>query len=267
MFRLVYESETDRKNHLLFAKRYIKGNYFTKGIPLFHGSIEFIFGLSGRSEIIIDEQKYDIEEGRIIFLNRFQKHNFNYLDGSQFYVVVISSDFFDGVNNLGRLSFPTVMEKTENFDKIKVLLDTCYSLGNMESMVFKTGFVNMLISVLCQNYPYTIENEQCGIYDVITEILTYVDENFRNDLSVSDVASKFGYSSNYFSTIFNKYLGMNFREYLNRRRMSEYTALRKENPKLSSCKAAELSGFRNLASFYYTSNKMKADSKIKDFEF
>ena len=196
MALLVYESETDRKNHLLFMRRDIKETRLTRGTQLFHGSIELLFGLGGRAEVIIDGEKVDITEGRIIFLKRFQKHNFNYLEGSKFYVVVISSEFFDGVNELSRLTFPTVMEKCEAFDKIRALLDVCYSVRNTDSMVFKSGFVNLLISTMREYYPYTFDDVRADMSDVLVEILDFINSHFKEDISVSDISKKFGYSLN-----------------------------------------------------------------------
>lgn len=267
MREIIYEAETDRKNHLLFMRRNIMDTRLSSGRMFFHGSVELLFGLKGKSDVFIDGERYDLTEGRIIFLKPFQHHNFSYLSGSMFYVVVISSDFFDGVNNLKHLVFPTVMERTESFERIKALLDTCYSVRNTDSMAFKSGFVNLLISVMCENYPHSFESEQGGIYNTLIDILDYINNNFQSDLTVSGIAKKFGYSSNYFSTLFNKHMKMSFREYLNRRRISEYTALRKSSPELPSYKAAEISGFRNLSSFYDTVNKMKADSNVIDYEF
>jgi len=267
MAMLVYESETDRKNHLLFMRRDIKETRLTCGTPLFHGSIEILFGISGRSEVIIDGETVGITEGRIIFLKRFQRHNFNCIEGSKFYVVVISSNFFDGVNELSRLTFPTVMEKREGFEKIRALLDVCYSVRNTDSMAFKSGFVNLLISAMREYYPYTFDDVRADMSDVLVEILDYINGHFKEDISVADLSKRFGYSPNYFSTVFNKFVGMGFREYLNRRRMEEYTVLKKNNPELSSYKAAEMCGFRNLSSFYDIVKKMKEDSKIIDVEF
>ena len=267
MAMLVYESETDRKNHLLFMRRDIKQTRMTRGAMLLHGSIELLFGLSGRSEVIIDGETIDITEGRVIFIKRFQRHNFNYLEGSKFYVVVISSNFFDGVNELNRLTFPTVMEKNESFEKIRALLDVCYSVRNTDSMAFKSGFVNLLISTMRENYPHTLDDVRADMSNVLVEILDYINGHFKEDISVTELSKHFGYSPNYFSTVFNKFVGMGFREYLNRRRMEEYTVLKKNFPEISSYKAAETCGFRNLSSFYDTVKKMKADSKIIDVEF
>ena len=267
MSELIYESETDRKDHLLFMRRDIKETRLTRGRLLIHGSIELLFGLSGRSEVIIDGEKIDITEGRIIFIKRFQRHNFNYLKDSKFYVVVISSNFFDGVNELNRLTFPTVMEKNEGFEKIRALLDVCYSVRNCDSMAFKSGFVNLLVSAMREYYPCTVDDVRADMSEFLVEILDYINGHYKEDISVSSLSKKFGYSPNYFSTVFNKFVGMGFREYLNRRRMEEYTVLRKNSPEISSYKAAEMCGFRNLSSFYDTVNKMKADSKIVDVEF
>jgi len=46
------------------------------------------------------------------------------------------------------------------------------------------------------------------------EILQYIQEHFQEDLSLSDVAAAFGFSPNYFSSLFKKKTGRNFTHYL-----------------------------------------------------
>ena len=47
------------------------------------------------------------------------------------------------------------------------------------------------------------------------KVLDYIYENYSEELSLPFVASKFGYTTNYFSTLFNKFTAMNFNDYVN----------------------------------------------------
>lgn len=53
------------------------------------------------------------------------------------------------------------------------------------------------------------------------EILQYIEEHYREDLSLTGISALFGFSPNYFSSLFKKKTGCNFVQYLTRRRIRE----------------------------------------------
>ena len=267
MFGAWYESAADRKEHVLFKKRIIVSESFHgrwSAMPHFHNSIEIAFCVKGTSKVKINGKVYDMKEGTVVFIDHFERHQYNFKIGAEIFVVLVSASFFDTANNLKKLKFPTVMEKCDGFERIKNFLELSYSACDIDSMVYKIGFINMLVSLMMQTYPYELDNERAKIGEILIEVLKYINEHCTENISVSEIAKRFGYSPNYLSMLFNKYVEMSFREYLNRQRIAEYTELRKEQPELTSYKAAELCGFKSLSSFYDILKKMRADSDIID---
>ena len=55
----------------------------------------------------------------------------------------------------------------------------------------------------------------------IREIAEYIDKNFAFPITLSGLAANFGYSPNYFSSLFHKIVGVSFREHLCRVRVEE----------------------------------------------
>lgn len=53
------------------------------------------------------------------------------------------------------------------------------------------------------------------------EILQYIEEHYREDLSLTGISALFGFSPNYFSSLFKKKTGCNFVQYLTKRRIRE----------------------------------------------
>lgn len=267
MDSLWYEKEADRKEHLLFMRRNFREDVPTSGLPHIHNSVELVFGIKGASIVGVGDKYYEACPGRMIFINHFEPHTYQYKADSEFYVVVISSSFFDGANELKELFFPSVNEYCDGFVQIKNFLDISYMFRDVDSMSFKTGFVNMLVSILKSIYPHGHNSEGARINDVLLSTIKYVGEHCREDISVGSIAEKFGYSPNYLSTVFNKYMGMNFREYLNRCRLSEYIKLKKKSPDSAVWKLASQCGFYNMSTFYRALKSLQADSNIEDWEF
>ena len=63
------------------------------------------------------------------------------------------------------------------------------------------------------------ETDKGNMY--IRTALKYIMNHYGHSITLNDVAEEVGLSPNYFSTIFHKIVGMNFREYLNRVRVEE----------------------------------------------
>ena len=263
-----YEATTDRKDHVLFVKRDIvedrKPRWLSNHV---HGAIEFAIGLGGITKIIIRDKIYDLTEGRIIFFDRFVPHNYRYLKGSQCYVVVISPSFLDARSGLKGISFPTVMEKNDSFEILKQFLDSAYSFRDINDLTYKCGFVNMFSSAMTVLYPHTVNETNVKAEETAIEIVQYINDHFREDISIDHIAHKFGYSPNYLSSIFNNYVGMSFRDHLNRCRISEYMVLRGSSPELTVAQAAEQVGFQNMKTFYNAMKKAEAETSFRDCEF
>lgn len=258
MFLSWYEKTADGKEHVLFVKRNVACDIGPKVLPHIHNSIEFAFGLKGKSEVFVNDKKYELKEGDIMFMGSFDRHTYAYKEGTECYIVLISASFFDGVNNLKSLRFPTHMEKNESFENVKEFLDFSFSIRNTDSMTYKTGFVNMLVSLMTSLYPHEYDSDRAKTNETTVSIMRYISEHFRENITVSELARKFGYSPNYLSAIFNKFAGTGIRDYLNLCRISEYINIKKNSPETPTCKAAELCGFRNMSTFYLAVKKIQS---------
>ena len=261
-----YRWGDDRNEHLLFVRRNLTKMRKQYDLPHFHNSIELVFGLGGSINIQVSGRNYELTEGRILFINRFEPHRYDYRLGSDFYVVVISASFFDSVNGLAKLSFPTMIEKNENFGKLRAFLDASFEVRDKDSITYKVGFVNMLISVMRTLYPNSLEDSGVRVSEHLTDILSYINEHCTEDISVGTVAERFGYSPNYLSSIFNRSIGMNFRSYLNKARIAIYNNIRKLQPELSVTRAAEMCGFTNRSTFYAALKNSQKDLEYNDHE-
>ena len=81
----------------------------------------------------------------------------------------------------------------------------------------------------------------------VLEIQRYIDENFAEIRSVSDIAGHFYYSREYMSRLFKQYFNTTVADYLRKRRVAYSCALMTQGMPLGDvCFAA---GFENLSTF------------------
>lgn len=246
-----YEKEVDRENYLLFCHRVVtQGWKSVSPYPCFHNGVEFIFGLSGRSEIYINGTVYALGEGDICYMDRFDRHKSMYQNGTDCYIVLISPTFFSELNGLGTVSFPTFMPNSESFPKIREYLDFYHRHWDPDSTLQKTAFANGLAWLMRTYYPTLTKKPLEKQNDLPLMAIKYICEHLTEDITVESLSKELGYSPNYLSTTFNDFTGMGFREYLNACRIIEYNKLRKVSPELSAEAAAVQCGFSSMSTFY-----------------
>lgn len=63
------------------------------------------------------------------------------------------------------------------------------------------------------------ENQQDKNQEKVRDILLYVKQNFREEVTTQSVAAKFGYSREHFSRLFKRFADISFKQYLNEYRL------------------------------------------------
>jgi len=251
-----YEKAADAKNYILFERYGGKTPSAVRVPPHFHNSIEIAFITSGECSLRINGEERVLKAGDAAFMKSFDLHDYFTTCGCEYYAVLISSDYFDGINELRHLSFSPYLEKRDGSSEIFAFLDYAKTLWDSDDRLFASGFVNILLSLMKRVYSADLslsDNARHG--EVIAEALAYVDENSDKPLPLSSIAKRFGYSPNYFSTLFSETVGIGFNDYLNKCRLIHYERMIKESPETPTYKAALLCGFGSTRAFYRTLKK------------
>lgn len=262
MFLAWYERDVDEKEHVTLQKRSFAHETQRDHLPHFHGSAEMVFATAGEFEVFVNGEKHLVKAGDFCFVKSFEPHKYHYFASSECFVVVISADYFDNANGLKDHVFPTVCSKGEGSERIIQLLSYAYENFDPSSYCLKKGFVDMLIGMISKYYEAKQVSEGSKNGDVLLDAVKYINENSRSDLGIEELSARFGYTPNYFSSIFNRFLGMSFRDYLNWCRMLDYTRIRKNQPEISAVSAAETCGFGSTKSFYRAQKKYGTLHKI-----
>ncbi|MCD9024998.1 response regulator transcription factor [Cohnella silvisoli] len=96
--------------------------------------------------------------------------------------------------------------------------------------------------------PETLQMENKTEHANLKEIIKYMNENYRNDISIQSISKSFYLNSNYLSQLFKRELKFTFTEYLTKVRLQEAKNLL-QTTDLSIGEIAENIGFRDY--FYF----------------
>ncbi len=257
-----YEKDADKNDSIIFQHRLFSQDGEREHLHHFHCGVEMVFVVKGDCKVFVDDESYVLHSGDICYVDGIRTHKFCYSKGNECYVVVLSPGYVNLNNGLGNMTFPTVNRYSEGFEVIKEFLDFSFKNWDDGSITFKQGFADFLIGLLSRYYKMLEKKEHRKNDKVMFEAVKYINENCRMNLSIKDLAKKFGYSENYFSTMLGGFVGMSYRDYINRCRMLEYMRLRKERLDISTPEAAELCGFGSVKSFYRAKKKFESEDNL-----
>lgn len=216
----------------------------------FHSNIEITYVVSGSIDSTVRGIQRRLHAGDIAIACSYEPHCFRTVGSS--------------VLNVWLFPAEMVPAFTSQFnDKMFVLpfLDKCYRteeiIANMTALQRYVDFEN---SMTAKGYMYAILGilqEEIGLCAkdsykqsdiLIQKILMYIEEHYKEYLTLAEVSRHFGYNKDYISKIINKHIHCGFNRYLNVLRSRNARNLI-ENSDKSLDEICELSGFGCMKSF------------------
>ena len=130
-------------------------------------------------------------------------------------------------------------------------LDKECQSDDADSELYKKTLLTQLMIFINRNiekFPDKDTDYINSSHKIVSEVTTYINNNYQDDISLFSVAYKFHVSPHHLSRIFKKYIGFTFTEYLNGIRIKEaQELLRKTSIKIQDI--AEKVGFRSSTQF------------------
>ena len=244
----------------------------------FHKNIEFIYALEGNATVTLGSQSYTLNQGECIIVFPYRIHSFTVDSDSTLWVATFAQDYIKAFYKpmVGKRAVDPVFElskETRDFLKYK-LIDP---LG--KSAFFAS--ISKKMELTLKSCLYAVGSEFMEKTEIISEnheaeaiavnVLQYISENFRDDISLRSAAEALGYNYQYISRIFNQSISLNFKTVLNQYRFEYALQLLQETDKSITDIAFE-SGFQSLRTFnrvsyeMFNTSPMQCRKKIPDEE-
>lgn len=140
----------------------------------------------------------------------------------------------------------TVFECNEDYELIKILFEEIFQ--NSDNIKYCATLLSAIILKVVQFGYRVIPTFNDHSYEHIAQALKYINDNFCDNISLTETAQTLHISPQYLSTIFKKNLGINFVNYVSQLRL-HYSVELLSKRNISITEIAFLCGFRNFSHF------------------
>lgn len=228
-------------------KLYYKECVNDDGYLHFHSQVELCIVDEGEMEILINEKKQNLKAGEMCISLSYDAHLYIPVNYSYSTVIVIPlymcTQFVNEIKdkkviNPFILDRKRVAEIKEYYTKLK----TC------TNNTLRVGYVNVILGLVAESVSFETTNETIEA-ELSSRILFYLNENFRENISLKRLSTELGYTESYISRYFRRCFNIGFNRYLTLIRLKNSAVLLREN-KYSITECAMDSGFNSMRTFY-----------------
>ena len=170
-----------------------------------HQAIEIHYGESGLSHFTCGSVEYDIAPGEIALIPSCMPHARTPLSDGICLMCIIPYSFFKVFEDKG-ISFTQskLTDKKINQEIRDTILKAEEALACVQSpsSLLLQGYTSVILGLVAEHYP--AGNSDTNFSERMIEIIKYIWDHSKENLSLDHLAEHFGYSRYYFSNLFHK---------------------------------------------------------------
>lgn len=237
-----YTKSQKIKNHKIMVKEKFISSYPTH----WHEFYEIELVISGNGKYIIDGVEQKIEKNMLFFMTPVNFHKV-ITDCSEVITLMFMGEVCDS-HMLFELSSVfgsgSVRLSDEDAHYLAVVMHELNVASANNDDEYSFHLLNSILGKICRlNNPHTR-----GYMSRVQKAMLYIQNNFRNNIGLSDVASDASVTPSYMSSVFSKECGVSFKEYLNTLRY-DYAKKLLEYSDMTVTEICYESGFSDYANF------------------
>ena len=219
-----------------------------------HSNLELIYCAEGVVKTFSDEHEYTLNKGDILVVNPDSLHGTFDYNNCIYYVLMIDPEFSHS-NGI----FPEdirLANYISDSDSTALFKNIITAFGNdtpLKIPIIRQAVLNMLIH-LYSNYAQSKTTKSYILgKNRVKDVIKYINEHYREKLTIDNIAKKVGISNSYLSHQFAKFTGRSIIEYINLLKCQQAQKFIRSGMNVSE--AAAESGFENLSYFTKTYKK------------
>lgn len=195
-----------------------KGNYFRD--KHWHRSIEIFMVFEGHLKFYLNDLEQELNPGEFVLVNSNEIHAIDSPESNKTVVIQIPlktfSDYFTGEQYI-RFTHEAKKQDVQVVDLIREMFAAYGKKETGYDMRVKSGYYMLLYMLVSVYRELDVKDEllkQNRKLNKLTPITNYMKEHYQEELSLEALAEVFGYTPAYISRMFQKYAGINYKDYL-----------------------------------------------------
>ena len=214
----------------------------------FHSQLEIYFVDDGEMEVWVNNNRSILKAGEMSVALSYDAHCYQTVSHSRSNFVIIPTymceEFISSFKGK-RITNPFIRDK----EAVKRIRECYDALKKDTSNRIKTlGLIYLMLGLITESINYESTTEPIDA-SLSSKLLFYINDNFKNDISLSSIASEFGYNSSYISRYFRSCFGIGINKYITTIRLKHAILLMNEKSNSITYCALE-SGFNSMRTFY-----------------
>lgn len=216
----------------------------------FHSTIELVYVEEGVLAAMQDSVTTLVPAGHLIVNSSYMVHSYDTPESSRIIVCTIPLSAAPSLRTqLSRKRFAKSIVDVSGMKECRHLLGMMADPANEHNTIFMNAMAEALLAFLTERIGLIDNVSDDDENNLIKRILIHLQDHASEPISLSQVASAFGYSAGRFSHIFNERIGCSFTRYINNLRCYKARRMLAESD-LPLIEIATACGFSSMRTFH-----------------
>ena len=251
---IIHQPANSRGNY-----NYNSYTYANFGYPAhIHKNFELIYVIDKEVILTVNGRVEHVPAGAYALILPNQVHSIEYSKGARAWIAVFSTQFI-----------PHFANRVENHEGVCSTFRCSDSVDEFlkENLIFSEGSITMkkaCFYAACDQYLKCVplQEKKAKNNELICNIIDYIENHFKEKLSLQSVSAEFGYEYHYVSRILNQQYNINFTNLVNEYRIDCAIDML-ENTEKSITDIAMESGFQSLRNFNHVFKQITGKSPLE----
>lgn len=221
----------------------------------FHYKNEITYVEEGFVRSVINGKEYFAEKNEILFVPEYYPHSYETSPDAKRIVFLPTNNLKGDFAKITAKTFTCLLtDKMFNQEKILPVLREFYKVQQSEisgeaKFLLCKAFVDLIYGNFLIRYGDEMtERDQKN--ELVADVLGYIEQNYKENVTLPSIAQRFGYNRFYFSKLFNAAIGESLCSYVNSVRVRKFIELYKTEKNANILSVAFSVGFDSMPSFY-----------------
>ncbi|SFL46202.1 AraC family transcriptional regulator [Halanaerobium salsuginis] len=255
------------QEELSFEKKHLISDNGMKTVH-YHNAYEIYYLKEGHRVYDIKNKTFKVKEGNLILIDKYKQHK-TFNEGNQSFNRMLIKFKESSLGSFVHEDYNLLSSFTKNINIIqfdsqaRIIIENIFAKMEMENnsaqpgqnIYLKTLLIELLIYINRYLSGKETSEAENKYHIKIIEIMKYIDQNYYRNLSLSNLADQFSYSSSYLSHLFKEKSDYTITEYINNTRIKAAQNLLL-NSQQNITQIAEKVGYNNLVHFGRTFKKI-----------